>query len=272
MLVAAYFERFLSYFVPVLVPLQHFLHPLVQKFLIDRCDFLAALRHRRIVVIVKNELSALPEDDFFSHYFLAVVAEVFECSFVAAARLSWDRLRFWISKAVIFEFNLHIKSIDGEFRKVLMSVFWTNLPTIHFNHIAVTDERRVEGHPEYFRVASHFLIFKNYHNVAVEQYVLLQDRQVYFDIFVAIVHFHLIRLFQVSVVVQSNVLKSVHPVNLHEWFYPLSGDGFYLNFLNLLDLWRFDQSPLEISLKVMDESDLTRLANAFVVGETARSE
>ena len=74
MLIAAYFECFLCYFVPVWVPLQHFLVTLEQKVLIYRRDFLATLRHRRVVVIVQDELGTLPEDDFFAHDFLAVVA------------------------------------------------------------------------------------------------------------------------------------------------------------------------------------------------------
>ena len=111
---------------------------------------------------------------------------------MAAARLSWDRLRFCIAKAVIFEFNLHVKSVDREFIQILMRVFWTNLPTVHFDRIAIANKRRVKGHPEYFRVARHFLILEHYHDVAVQQHVLLQDRQVYFHVFITIVYFYLV--------------------------------------------------------------------------------
>lgn len=93
---------------------------------------------------IQDMLGALPEDDLFSHNFLAIVAQVLQRSLFAAARRLWQRLCFWIAFTKVFKFYFYEESVDRKFLEVLVGVFWTYLPAIYLDYVIFANKSCIE--------------------------------------------------------------------------------------------------------------------------------
>ena len=139
-------------------------------------------------MIIEDVLCPLPKYDLFAHYFLAVVAQVFQGRLVAPARLSRDWFCFWVPDTVVFKFDTDVKAVHGESIEVFVSVLRANLPPIDLNQVIVPYEGRVEGDSEDLRVARDFaLVLEDNHDVSEQDDWLADDGQVDFYVFVAVV-------------------------------------------------------------------------------------
>lgn len=190
-------------------------------------------------MVVQYVLGPLPKYDFFSHYLLAVVAQILQWSLIAATRLPGNGLRLRISLAIVFELNPDVKAIWRETIEVLVRVLWADLPPINLYQIILTNEGCVERNPEYLRITCNFTrVFEYNHDVAEENHRLSYDWQIYFYIFVSVVSPYLIQLFScLSIIIEGYILKSIHPVYLKVGLDPLSRYCFNLYILYDFYLW-----------------------------------
>ena len=131
-------------FVPSNVPFELLLHSLVEIVLRNGSQFIATLCYGGIVMTIQDMLGALPEDDLFSHDFLAIVAQVLQRSLFAAARRLWQRLCFWIAFTKVFKFYFYEESVDRKFLEVLVGVFWTYLPAIYLDCVIFANKSCIE--------------------------------------------------------------------------------------------------------------------------------